>query len=234
MDQKGASGMSCKTIIGVLVAFTLGTLAFAAPAAAETELSFYTGIQGARHSRVKGNDPTGIGSFDFLSKWEGRSFEMPPYYGFRATWWTPGNNNLGFGLDFSHNKVYASGETLAESKFKTLEFTDGLNTITANVWYRWPGHLANDRVSPYVGVGVGLSIPHVEVDTGGAKTFEYQMTGVAVQAVTGVKYSFNDHWVVFGEYKGIYSMNEVDLKGGGTLDTDVITNALNIGVSLSF
>ncbi|WP_172298132.1 outer membrane protein [Pseudoruegeria sp. HB172150] len=226
--------MSGKYIVRSLVAGAFACLFLAAPATAETELSFYTGYQTAPHSRVEGNDPTGVGSFSFLSEWEGRSFEMPPYWGVRATWWTPRNPNLGFGLDFSHNKVYASDETLADNGFNTLEFSDGINTVTANVWYRWPGQWANGRLTPYVGAGAGLSIPHVEVDTGGVETFNYQMTGVAVQAVAGLKYNINDRWGLFGEYKGVYSMNKADLDGGGTLETDLMTNALNVGVSFSF
>jgi len=205
--------------------------AFAIPAQAETELSFYTGVQEAPHSRVEGNDPSGIGAFSFLSTWEGRSFEPPPHYGFRATWWK--NDKLGFGIDYNHTKVYADSATLAANGFTVLEFSDGLNIITANVWRRW--QMPNNNFVPYVGAGIGLSIPHVESQTtGGLKTFEYQMTGPAVQWVAGVKYNLNDKWGVFGEYNGTYSVNEADLVGGGTLKTNIVTNAINIGVAFSF
>ena len=133
--------------IRTVLAAALAAAALALPAAAETELSFYTGIQEAPHSRVEGNDPGGLGAFSFLSAWKGRSFEAPPYYGFRATWWTRRNPNLGFGLDFSHNKVYADDATLVSNGLTTLEFSDGLNTITANVWWRWPGQWGNGRAS---------------------------------------------------------------------------------------
>ena len=39
---------------------------------------------------------------------------------------------------------------------------------------------------------------------------------------------------LFGEYKFTYSQSEADFNGGGTLNTDIITNALNVGVSFSF
>ena len=39
---------------------------------------------------------------------------------------------------------------------------------------------------------------------------------------------------VFGEYKGTYSVNEADLTNGGTLKSDIVTNAINVGVSFSF
>lgn len=216
------------------VAVTLSAAAMAAPAVAETELSFYTGVQESPHSRVRGNDPGGVGAFNFLSSWEGRSFDNPPYYGLRATWWTNHNPRLGFGIDFSHNKVYADNATLASSGFTNLEFTDGLNTLTANAWYRWPGLWANGSITPYVGAGAGIAIPHVDISSAGGTAFEYQVTGPAVQVVAGIKYNFNENWAVFGEYKGTYSQNEADLGSGGTLETDIVTNAINVGVSFSF
>ena len=50
----------------------------------------------------------------------------------------------------------------------------------------------------------------------------------------GASYDLNDQWAVFGEYQGTYSMNQIDLDSGGSLETDIITNALNLGVSFSF
>ncbi len=222
------------TGVRLIAATALAAAGLAAPALAETELSFYTGYQTAPHSRVEGNDPGGLGNYNFLSGWEGRSFEMPPYYGLRATYWMETNPNLGFGLDFSHNKVYADDATLKNNGVSTLEFTDGLNTLTANVWWRWPGIWANGAVTPYVGAGAGVAVPRVEFATAGGRTEEYQLTGPAVQVVAGVKYNFNENWGVFGEYKGTYSHNEAELSNGGTLETDIVTNAINVGVAFSF
>jgi len=77
-------------------------------------------------------------------------------------------------------------------------------------------------------------MPHVDVLTSQSRTFEYQVTGPAVVAIAGASYPFNDTWSGFLEYKFSYSQNEADLQGGGTLETDIITNALNFGVSYSF
>lgn len=201
-------------------------------AQAESELSFYTGYQIAPHSIVRGTDPGGVGNFSFQATWEGRPFEMPPYYGFRYTYWT--ERNLGFGIEFNHAKVYADNATLAASGFTRLEFTDGLNIVTANAWKRWPGALLNGNLTPYVGAGVGLSVPHVDVQSAGGTTFEYQVTGPAAMIAAGVKYDINERWGVFGEYKGTYSQNKADLTNGGTLETNVMTNALNVGIAFSF
>lgn len=200
----------------------------ALPAAAEYELSFYTGFQSAPHSDVSG-DVNGA-DFDFNTAWEGKPFSAPPYYGFRATWWR--SENLGYALDFNHAKVYADDDDREDNGFDRLEFTDGLNILTLNVFYRWPGAWRN--LTPYVGGGLGVAIPHVDVESGASKTFEYQLTGPAAQLVAGASYDLNERWAVFGEYKGTYSQNDVDLDNGGSLETDIITNALNVGLTFKF
>ena len=97
---------------------------------------------------------------------------------------------------------------------------------------RWPNQWGN--VTPYVGGGLGIAVPHVDIESAGGKTFGYQLTGPAVRWTAGASYDLNDQWAVFGEYQGTYSMNQIDLDSGGSLETDIITNALNLGVSFSF
>lgn len=202
-----------------------------APAAAyaEFELSFYLGAQEAAHSRVYIDDPV-IGTEDFLTTWEGRSFEAPPYYGIRGTWWR--SDTFGFGVDFAHSKVYASDGTLRDNGYDVLEFTDGVNILTVNAYRRWNDLLGN--FTPYVGGGLGISIPHVEVTKGASETFEYQFGGPAMTLIAGVSYDINDDWAVFGEYKNTYSPISVDLDTGGELETDLVTNAVNFGVTYKF
>ena len=200
----------------------------AGPAAAEWELSFYLGYQTAPHSDVEG-EISGAAFSEFV-EWEGRSGDAPPYYGLRATKWM--NETTGWGLELNHAKVYASDEDLADLGFTDLEFTDGLNIITVNYMRRFPERF--DRIVPYVGVGGGVAVPHVDVSDGASRTFEYQLTGPAVAWIAGVSYPFNETWAGFAEYKGTYSINEAELEGGGSLETNIITNALNFGVSYSF
>lgn len=200
-------------------------------ASAEFELSFYTGWQTSPHSKVSGSDPGGVGDFNFTAAWEGRSFEAPPHYGIRGVWWRNGGV-YGYGLDFNHVKVYADDETLSDNGFDRLEMTDGLNIVTVNVMRRFPGQ--THRWTPYLGAGIGVAVPHVDVETSGGKTFGYQLTGPAVSWVAGVTYGLNDSWSLYGEYKGTYSQNNADLDNGGSLETNIVTNAVNVGVSFNF
>lgn len=213
---RGVLGPITSALLALALVFPTGIRA-------ETELSFYTGMQTAPHSVVThsllGSQTVG---------WKGKSFEAPPYYGLRAVWWRTAK--LGFGIEVNHAKVYA--DTPAAYGYDRLEFTDGLNLITASIWRRFPNQ---SRVTPYIGAGLGVAVPHVDVQPAGqAHTFGYQVTGPAVQWVAGASWRMNDRWSLFGEYKGSYSQHRATLDSGGTLRTNLITNALNLGVSYRF
>jgi lipid A oxidase len=208
----------------------LSLAVLATPAAAEDEIGFYLGVQESPHSTVTGNDPGGEGTVDFTAGWEGRSFEAPVYYGVRWTRWR--SATFGWGAEFTHSKVYADDDTLAATDFTRLELTDGINILTVNAMRRWPGQWGD--VTPYVGGGVGVAIPHVDVESSGGKAFDYQFTGPAVRWTAGASYPLANSVSVFADYQGTYSMHTMDLGSGGTLETDLVTNAVNVGVSFSF
>lgn len=201
-------------------------------AQAETELSFYTGYQTSPHSVITGDDPEATWTDTFTAAWEGKSFEAPPYYGMRATFWR--SDTWGWGAEFAHDKVYADDETLSDNGYDRFELTDGLNIFTINAMRRWPAQWG-EKITPYVGAGLGFAMPHVDIEaTDGSHTYGYQVTGPAVRAMAGVSYAFNDRWGAFAEYQGTFSMNDIELDNGGSLETNIITNALNIGVSYSY
>lgn len=214
-------------------ALALGLIVIAPRAEAQMpDISVYLGAQRAGDSTVSGNDPLGTGPFSFGASWDGRSFEMPPYYGVRATWWQ--NDRFGWALDFTHSKIYADDATLAASGFTRLEFTDGLNNLTFGPVYQWQD--LGQGFTPYVGAGAGAIIPHVESQStpGSPMTAEYQIAGPTVAWMAGVSYDINRAWAVFLEYKGTYSWVDADLRGGGSLETEVDTHAINFGVTYRF
>jgi len=222
-----AVSLSLRSSRAILAAASLGV---ATQATAELQLSFYGGYQTSPHSDVSVYGDRVVPDLEFTAGWEGRSFTMPPYYGYRATWWY--SENFGFGVDVNHTKVYADDATLAETGYEHFEFSDGLNIVTLNAYRFWNNAFAG--VSPYVGGGFGVAIPHVELTEGTSRTFEYQLTGPAVAWMAGASMPLSDQWSLFGEYKGTYSINSADLVTGGLLETNVITNALNVGISFNF
>lgn len=215
---------NAKGLIAALSLFPLGVAA-----QTEIELSFYGGAQNAPSSVVTVTGDSVIPDDEFRMGWVGKSLSAPPYYGFRATVWkTP---SFGYGLDFAHAKIYPEDGGLPEG-YGFLEFTDGLNTLTVNAYRRWNNALGD--ITPYVGGGLGISIPFVEVVYGSSETFGYQVAGPAATWIAGASYPINDRWSVFGEYKGSYTQNVVDLDTGGKLKNDVVTNAVNVGLSFKF
>jgi lipid A oxidase len=193
---------------------------------AQVELSFYAGAQSVQSSNVAIRD-TLSPSTDVAFARAGRSIDAPPFYGIRATRWR--SDTFGVGLDFARNH----GHSLrVPHDYAFLELGDGLNTFTVNAYRRW-----NDVVgalTPYVGGGIGIAVPLVEVNNELSDTSVHQMTGPAATWVAGASLPLNDQWSVFGEYKGTFSASTTELDSGGMLETDILTNALNVGVSFNF
>lgn len=134
--------------------------------------------------------------------WDGRPFKSPIYYGLRAQNWAAGG--AGAMIDFTHSKTISQREqsvrlsgtrngapvrpstTIGET-FKHFEFSHGHNMLTLNGLYRLGAW--TPAIGPYVGAGIGVSLPHTEVQFQDepTRTYEYQYTGPVVQALAGVE-----------------------------------------------
>jgi lipid A oxidase len=219
------------------------------PASAEFQIGVYGGFSESFDSDVTLVQPGGTNLTLGDVPWDGKSFSDPPYWGVRGIWWFDAHPSWGLMVDYNHAKIYSelgasvtvsgmrdgvpiSGKDKVGNTFDILEFTDGLNEIYFGGMYRWQ----HARWTPYVGLGVGFAFPHVEVRrTGSAvKTFEYQVTGVAVEGLVGLEYHLTQRFSLFGDYKLSFASNDADLDGGGTLETDVWTNHFIFGVSYRF
>lgn len=148
--------------------------------------------------------------------WYTNPFENPLYYGVRFQRWFEGGR-LGTMLDFTHSKVYApmkEGERTFEGTldgkpapasakigdyFNKLEWTHGHNMLTLNGLLRLP---SLGVISPYAGVGAGMSFPHSEIHlkTDEKRTYEYQYTGPCAQALFGLEFRLRTG-SIFIEYK---------------------------------
>lgn len=213
-----------------VTAIGLASALFAAPAQAELVLSFYLGANASPDSIVNYDLNLGGGVQSPLVAWDGEAFDMPPYFGTRAIWWFEDRPNWGVGIDNAHAKVAANPVPAGLSR---LEFTDGINIVTANVHYRF---INKSRFTPYVGAGLGFTTPHVEVTNiaGTSHTSEYQFGGPAVQALIGIEAAINDKWAVFGELKTAYVEISGDLAGGGWVKTNIISNQIAFGLSYTW
>jgi lipid A oxidase len=203
------------------------------PASAEVQIGAYGGANGNFSSDVSHH-----GSLNDTRKvdWEGKPFEMPPYWGVRGVYWFDSMPGWGAGVEFTHSKAYAKlNGTSAGALYDTLEFTDGNNILTGNALYRftpWSFH----GIRPYAGFGIGVSIPHVEVSLVGdpAKTFEYQLAGFAGQGFVGLEMPFGANWSGFVETKISYTHINANLTGGDHLKTDLWSPHFGVGLAYHF
>lgn len=206
----------------------------------ETVLGAFTGAPynypSAAHIE---NAPTGTDFTIDPVNWYTDPFKSPVYYGVRIAQWL-GQGRAGTGLDFIHSKAIAPLEEEANfsgtldgqplpprARIKDiaskLEFSHGHNMLLLNGFLRLPS--LGPRISPYVGAGAGVLLPHTEFELANGKhprTYEYNYAGPAGQALLGfevrlAKLSF------FVEYKFTYGhygapLSEVD---GSWLPLDI-------------
>ena len=212
----------------------------------ETIIGGYVGIPSHNRSDVHIVRPDGTDLTMKGLRWDGEPFTFPLYAGVRAVHW---RGSFGGMIDFLHDKAVTrvgkgahgrrvTGERAIvdtvelEGKIKgqpappsakitdiveRLEFTHGHNMLLPTAMLRL-GYLA-PRLRPYVGVGAGVALPHVEVWPTGegeaAKTNEYQAAGPAMQFVFGLEWQ-GARGPVFVEYKYTWADLKTALTGGKT------------------
>ncbi|MEM8934912.1 MAG: outer membrane beta-barrel protein [Pseudomonadota bacterium] len=219
--------MAGNGLIGGLLAAAV-FLGAAGAAHSETSVSAYLGYNFTGDSDVDYDFNAGAGPQSDRFSFEGESFGEPPYYGFRVTHWLEKRESIGISAEFTHAKVVAE----AHPDFDTFEFTNGLNFVMLNGQYRFQNI---SRFTPYVGVGVGVSLPYVEVvDTAmTTSTFESQLAGVAAQGFVGLDVDLIGPVSGFVEYKRTYSAIDAELNGGGSLETDLWVNQILFGATVT-
>lgn len=205
--------------------------------------------------------------------WDGEPFVDPIYYGVRIVRWLEGGRT-GAMLDFTHSKALAqlgeqasfkgtlSGKPAPASAklgdvFRRLEFSHGHNMLTLNGLMRLGS--IGPRLWPYVGLGLGINLPHTEVQLVGerGRTYEYQYTGPVVQAVLGVElriprmsyfleYKFSlasysaplsnmdGSWLFLDLYRQIRRWLSGEPPPGGYLDTRLTSHQVIGGLGVRF
>jgi len=200
----------------------------------ETLIGAFTGQPYTYPSNARIENPNAKGATDFTIDpvaWYTDPFKSPIYYGARVAQWF-GAGKVGTGIDFIHSKAIAPLDE--ESNFSgtldgqplpprarmrdilsKLEFSHGHNMLLLNGFLRLPSIGA--RVSPYVGAGAGVLLPHTEVELANGtrpRTYEYNYAGPAGQALAGVEIRLAK-LSLFIEYKFTYAhygapLSEVD------------------------
>ncbi|MGI9089308.1 MAG: outer membrane protein [Chthoniobacterales bacterium] len=228
---------------------------WALSARAEFDLSLFTGVALTPDHDLDLHQTGGTDLTFHDVSFEGRDFATPPFYGARALWFPSENAHWGFGAEFFHIKLYAqTGETVRVSGQRsgiaiddheriddTLEqfsLSHGLNFALADVVYRFfPGPRGPgfpNCLQPYVGLGIGAAIPHVESNVGGLFHEEYQVHGPGVQGLVGVNVDLTRHWGVMFEYKLTYAnLDSLEIPNG-SIELNPLTHNFVAGITLRF
>ena len=211
-----------------------------APVRRTVNLSLYSGISRHSPSDLFLKQPGGTDMVLKKVQWKSKSTQTEPYWGARATYWSRRMAAVGVMFDYTHDKAFLwkrqevkqsgmrDGKPVPplESVTKTftqLKFSHGLNFATLNAVFRLQG--LRPRITPYVGVGIGLSVPHVymqrEGQTKKTRTYKHMIAGPTFQVLGGVDWRIfaSDKFSWFTEYKLNHSRNDAALKGGGSLKT---------------
>jgi lipid A oxidase len=188
--------------------------------------------------------------------WDDRSFENPLYYGLRVTHWFGACPEWGLALDFSHAKIYLDPDQVVKvsgrraglaietrepigSTLQSFNASHGLNLLTLNGTRRWflKGERDNSflgRLQPYVGLGAGTAVPHVEASVNGITTGEYQVAGWTAQGFAGLNFDLMRYLALFLEYKASYADLDMKLAGGQRVVTEPLTHQFLFGLTFRF
>ncbi len=212
----------------------------------ESVIGAFTGTPYTYPSPARIVNPGAKGATDFTIDpvaWYTNPFKSPIYYGARVAQWFSGGK-AGAGIDFIHSKAIAplddeanfsgtlDGQPLPprariKDVLSKLEFSHGHNMLLLNGFLRLPSIGA--RISPYVGAGAGVLLPHTEVELANGsrpRTYEYNYAGPAGQALAGIEIRLAK-LSLFVEYKFTYGhygapLSEMD---GNWLPLDLFRQA---------
>lgn len=224
-------------------------------ARAEVDLSIFTGVALTQDNDLDLHQRGGTDLTFHGISYEGRDFEVPPFYGARALWFPSEGSHWGFGAEFIHLKLYAETDATVhvtgqrngtsvndneriEDTIGSFSLSHGLNFALGDIVYRWlPGKREKDflgHLQPYAGVGLGAAVPHVESNIGGIFHEEYQLHGPGVEGLAGVNIELTGHWGLMLEYKFTYAnLDSLDVPGG-SIELTPLTHSLVTGLTFSF
>ena len=192
---------------------------------AQVELSIYGGTALVSDSQIRADVDGLPTSVDLTSGWTSDNNS-----GLRLTYWQ--NDQVGFGFDLNTANVTAKPEDIAGSGLDAVGFGGNASLLTINAYRRW--EQADPRVTPYIGAGLGVSIPVATLEGGTTSVNSRRATGPAMQVIAGARYSIANNLSVFGEVQSSYAINAAEFESGSTLETTILSNGLNFGIALGF
>ncbi len=190
--------------------------------------------------------------FDGVS-YEGRSFELPPYYGYRGTYFFGADGWFGVEGEVIHMKVYAdtsailraSGVVRGAPAPSTMPMNDvvqrfslshGENMLLVNAVLRHAfgecGDYRKARITALARAGAGPTLPHVESTIDGAGDERYERGALALQLAAGVDLRLWNRLHALAEYKFTRCRQSVSGARASTIDTLLASHHVVFGASI--
>ncbi len=244
------SGNSTRRLIVFLIAVVLLSM-MPSEAAAQFAFGGYLGKSSTLDANLELSQPGDTDLTFHDVSWYDESWVNPKYYGFRLTYWKKSDRRWGYVLDFTHAKMYGEldstvhvtgtragepvdGDEILGDTFEVLAFSHGHNTLTFNGFFRWLRPGPDRWLTPYVGFGLGIAVPHVEVEIGDSVTEEYQLAGPTAQGLAGLDFRIWKGLSAFAEYRLNFAYLKTDLANGGSLKVAPWTHHFTAGLTFSF
>jgi hypothetical protein len=215
----------------VMVFFPIACLMSCLPARADWTLAAYLGTAWTRPATLT-VDRGSPGTRTELTgvEFDSRSFESPPYYGYRVGWFN-GRSGLGAEGELIHLKVYARPETLG-ADVRRFSISHGLNLLLANAVLRRPLP-SSHRASATLRLGAGVTVPHAESDIAGVTEEHYEWGSLALQAAIGTELRVARRARVLAEYKLTTAAPAVGV-AGGTIQGRYLSQHLAAGLGVAW
>jgi hypothetical protein len=197
----------------VRLGFAAVLLTFAADARAEWTAAAYLGASWTSPASLTLDQPArGIQVNWPRVEFTSRSFESPPYYGYRLAWFPSEQARVGVEGELTHLKVFARNGSLLPA-VQRFSISHGLNLLVANVIWRQPAN-TRQRIWFTARGGVGVAVPHGESDVFGVAQEQYQISSIALQGAAGPVVRVASHVNAIVEYKVSTARPSVDVADG--------------------
>ncbi len=225
-------------------------------ARAEWVIAGYFGSAATTRTYLALTQPASGTSVRFDSvDYQGRSFQLPPYYGYRAAYFFRSPGWFGIEAEVIHMKVYAQPDQVVPASgtidglpvtgpipigaiVQRFSLSHGQNLLLGSAVLRYAlgecGDYRTARLIAVARVGAGPTLPHAESTVAGAGDEHYQVGAIAFQVAGGVELRLWKGLHGLAEYKFTRCRQAVDGAAGSRFESLLNTHHIAFGASWHF
>lgn len=187
--------------------------------------------------------------------YQDRSFNLPPYYGYRGAYFFHSPGWFGIEGEVVHMKVYTQPAQVVAARgtidgagvpapvplgavLQRFSISHGQNMLLVNAVARHAfgecGDYRTARVVAMARLGAGPTLPHVESTVGADREQRYERGAMAVQVAGGIELRLWKQLHALAEYKFTRCRQSVDAAAGAHVETLLSTHHFVFGASWHF